>query len=143
MAISVAPESTATTTVPHDGSDLRKRPGAGASATREVSDYTSKTKDPDSDNSARESVMGSSSEDSMAGKSSEDDGIRSGATTECTNSMTNGKDVGEKTADRGVQAMKYSYRPSAPAHLSIRESPLSSDAIFKQVGAAFVAAFHL
>ncbi|KAB1206625.1 Diacylglycerol O-acyltransferase 1 [Morella rubra] len=143
MAISVAPESTATTTVPHDGSDLRKRPGAGASETREVSDYTSKTKDPDSDNSARESVMGSSSEDSIAGKSSEDDGIRSGATTECANSMTNGKDVGEKTADRGVQAMKYSYRPSAPAHLSIRESPLSSDAIFKQVGAAFVAAFHL
>lgn len=132
MAISVAPESTATTTVPHDGSDLRKRPGAGASETREVSDYTSKTKDPDSDNSARESVMGSSSEDSIAGKSSEDDGIRSGATTECANSMTNGKDVGEKTADRGVQAMKYSYRPSAPAHLSIRESPLSSDAIFKQ-----------
>lgn len=35
--------------------------------------------------------------------------------------------------NRGGSDVKFTYRPSVPAHCSIKESPLSSDAIFKQV----------
>ena len=34
--------------------------------------------------------------------------------------------------------MKFNYRPSMPAHSGVRESPLSSDAIFKQVWIVFL-----
>ncbi|KMS96848.1 hypothetical protein BVRB_8g199240 [Beta vulgaris subsp. vulgaris] len=35
-------------------------------------------------------------------------------------------------AQNSENAIRYSYRPSSPAHLKVKESPLSSDAIFRQ-----------
>ncbi|KAG6723300.1 hypothetical protein I3842_03G201400 [Carya illinoinensis] len=140
MAISDMLESTdttaaTTTTLPHTGSDLRKRPAAAV--TREVSDCTSKIKDSESDDSARESVTYSGSEDSLLGKSCEDDRNHTGAAIESENRTTTVNDGGKKIAnsqDRGTDfnAAKLSYRPSAPAHRRIKESPLSSDLIFRQ-----------
>lgn len=155
MAISDMLESTGTTAattttnLPHTGSDLRKRPAATPDVSREVSDCTSKTKNSESDDSARESVAYSGSEDSLLGKSCEDDMNHAGAVIESENCTTTVNDGGEKIANgqnRGTDfnAVKFSYRPSAPAHRRVKESPLSSDLIFRQVrSTASLSAFYL
>lgn len=43
------------------------------------------------------------------------------------------KDRVENCENRGRSDIKFTYRPSVPAHRVLKESPLSSDLIFKQV----------
>ncbi|NP_001292926.1 diacylglycerol O-acyltransferase 1 [Jatropha curcas] len=61
-----------------------------------------------------------------------------GMVTEPETEKINGKDCGgdkdkiDNRENRGRSDIKFTYRPSVPAHRALRESPLSSDAIFKQ-----------
>ncbi|XP_054806968.1 diacylglycerol O-acyltransferase 1A-like isoform X1 [Prosopis cineraria] len=124
MAVSQVPESvgtsatTTTTASVHSDLDLnlaslRRRPLSESSVRPEASEAESSAQD----------VLGDS--DSNYSKSGTDGG----------NQELEGPNViDQKIPDQfpDVSELKFAYRPSVPAHRRIKESPLSSDKIFRQ-----------
>lgn len=104
MAISDEPETVATAL---NHSSLRRRPSATSTAGLFNSPET--TTD--------------SSGDDLAKDSGSDDSISSDA----ANSQP------QQKQDTDFSVLKFAYRPSVPAHRKVKESPLSSDTIFRQV----------
>lgn len=66
------------------------------------------------------------------GDGGRDGGDRVNSTAFSGSSEEKVSDDGGGGAEGTDSAVKYSYRPSSPAHRRAKESPLSSDAIFKQ-----------
>ncbi|KAL5572443.1 hypothetical protein UlMin_022040 [Ulmus minor] len=131
--MAIMPESlgtTATLTGQPADSDLngsiRRRPKAGSAGA--VSDSTSGANSPEAASLLNDSVRDSSSDGGSVERIGDRDRIVENDEKEKAEKRNgNGED-----RSSGLSAKKFSYRPSAPTHRCVKESPLSSDQIFRQ-----------
>ncbi|XP_038987166.1 diacylglycerol O-acyltransferase 1-like isoform X2 [Phoenix dactylifera] len=133
MAVSKNPETLAPDQEPSNASDLRRRPASSSSAAASpaVPDSSSRTSP-----SITENWTAALDGDSGAGAVGNDD---------LKERIGEANDLGEKKkassgdkVGRGEVPVGFVDRPSAPVHVRVVESPLSSDTIFQQSHAGLV-----